>query len=47
MNSIKKPMTILEDRQVPIQAKLAAFRVDSGHNPAPPWARRAQHDVPR
>ena len=24
MNSIKKPMTILEDRQVPIQAKLAA-----------------------
>ena len=24
MNSIKKPMTILEDRQVPVQAKLAA-----------------------
>ena len=24
MNSIKKPMTVLEDRQVPVQAKLAA-----------------------
>jgi hypothetical protein len=24
MNSIKKPMTILEDRQIPVQAKLAA-----------------------
>jgi len=24
MNAIKKPMTILEDRQVPVQAKLAA-----------------------
>jgi hypothetical protein len=24
MNSIKKPMTILDDRQVPVQAKLAA-----------------------
>lgn len=24
MNSIKRPMTILEDRQVPVQAKLAA-----------------------